>query len=253
MLFFKKHITLGICALLLLGAPFLHAQVRSSTNYQIQSDSINTGGGFSSSTNFRQESTAGEIATGVGTSTSYELRAGYQQMQNSFISLSASPDVVLSTVIDGVIGGVSNGSTTVTVVTDDPAGYELFIKASTSPAMVSGGDFIADYATSTTPSYDFDFTSGQAFFGYSPEGIDIADTFKNSAGLVCNTGSLDDSDACWSGFYNESDGRVIADRSDPNHPLGSTTTIKFRVGVGSTANPVPGTYTATATLTALPQ
>ena len=61
------------------------AQVMQSTNYQIQSDSINFGGGFSSSTNYALESTAGELATGESSSTNYSLKAGYQQMVNNFI------------------------------------------------------------------------------------------------------------------------------------------------------------------------
>lgn len=40
------------------------AQVMQSTNYQIQSDSINIGGGFSSSSNYAVESTVGEVGTG---------------------------------------------------------------------------------------------------------------------------------------------------------------------------------------------
>ena len=65
--------SVGIAALLaialLIATEVGLAQVRSSTNYQLQSDSINIGGGLSSSTNFVQESTVGEVATGVGTST----------------------------------------------------------------------------------------------------------------------------------------------------------------------------------------
>jgi hypothetical protein len=63
------------------------AQVRSSSNYQLQSDSINIGGGFSSSTSYIQESTVGEVATGISDSSSYSLRAGYQQMQEVYISM----------------------------------------------------------------------------------------------------------------------------------------------------------------------
>ena len=253
-MFFRK-LQFTFCLVLLLGGTsVLEAQVRSSSNYQIQSDSINAGGGFSSSTNFVQESTVGEIATGIGTSSSYELRAGYQQMQASFISISASPNVVMDTTIDGVIGGVSNGSTTVTVITDDPAGYELSIRASNDPAMqTAGGSSFVDYPAGATPSYNFNFGSTEALFGYSPEGVDIVAAFQNSVGLACNTGSLDDVDACWSGLTDAADGRRIAESTSANHPAGATTTIKFRVGVGATANPNPGDYVATTTLTALPQ
>lgn len=249
----RHFLIAAIGVFLLVNGSFLQAQVRTSSNYQIQSDSINIGGGYSSSTNFQQESTIGEVATGRSTSTAFNINAGYQQMQESFLSMTVGGDVVMDTVIDGVIGGVSNGTTTVVVITDDPAGYELYIQAESDPAMQSGGSSIADYPDPATPSYDFNFTSGEAFFGYSPEGSDIVDAFKNNGSNLCNVGTSDDLDACWSGLSDVGQGRQIADRANANHPIGSTTTIKFRVGVGATANPTADTYIATTTVTALPQ
>ena len=40
------------------------AQVMQSTNFKIQSDSVNMGGGFSSSTNYGIQSTVGEVGSG---------------------------------------------------------------------------------------------------------------------------------------------------------------------------------------------
>jgi len=98
------------------------AQVRTSSSYQLQSDSINFGGGLSTSTNYSLESTAGEIATGPADSTSYSLRAGYQQMQEVFLSLTGGQNVSLSPSIGGLTGGTSNGSTSVVVLTDSRVG-----------------------------------------------------------------------------------------------------------------------------------
>ena len=72
------------------------AQVRTSSNYQLQSDSINVGGGLSDSASYSLQSTAGEVATGESNSASFSLRAGYQQMQEVYISLSSIADVVMS-------------------------------------------------------------------------------------------------------------------------------------------------------------
>ena len=52
------------------------AYVASSSNYRIQSDSINVGGTRQTSTSYISEDTIGEIATGDSTSTSYKLKAG---------------------------------------------------------------------------------------------------------------------------------------------------------------------------------
>jgi hypothetical protein len=130
------------------------AQVRTSSSYQMQSDSINIGGGLSSSTDYVQESTVGEIATGPSDSTAYALRAGYQQLQEVYVSLAISGDVVMDPDLPGVTGGTANGSTTVTVVTDNPAGYRLIFQAESDPAMSSGPNTIANYDAGQEPDYD---------------------------------------------------------------------------------------------------
>lgn len=248
--FFSPIFNASIYTLLIIGS--LHiagAQVMESTNYSIQSDSINFGGGFSSSSNYRLESTAGEVATGVGSSTNYSLRAGYQQMQEVYIAITGSTNVSLSPSIPGVTGGTANGSTTVTVTTDSPSGYSLSIAASLSPAMQKGGDSIADYVPGGNPDFTFNTGPADAHFGYTPEGVDIVQRFMDN-GSSCNLGSQESSLACWDGLSTTEE--VISSRVTANHPLGSTTTVRFRVGVGGSVVQAPGLYTATTTLTALP-
>ncbi|OGG65107.1 hypothetical protein A2929_03625 [Candidatus Kaiserbacteria bacterium RIFCSPLOWO2_01_FULL_45_25] len=226
------------------------AQVRTSSSYQLQSDSINFGGGLSTSTNYSLESTAGEIATGPADSTSYSLRAGYQQMQEVFLSLTGGQNVSLSPSIGGLTGGTSNGSTSVVVLTDSPSGYELTIVAANSPAMQNGAETIADYVPVASPAADFTFTTGStdAHFGFSPEGDDIVLRYKDSGG-VCGVDSLDTTLACWDGL---STSDTVVAQGPSNQPNGATTTINFRVGVGGSAPVVAGTYIATTTLTAIP-
>jgi hypothetical protein len=222
------------------------AQVRSSSNYQLQSDSINIGGGLSTSTSYQQESTAGELATGRSVSANYQLRAGYQQMQEVFISLTPSKDVIMDTAIGGITGGVSNGSTTVTVTTDSPAGYSLTIEAENSPAMQQGFESILDHTLSTTRV--FDTTGGQARFGYSVFGLDATNNFRNN-GSVCGSGA-NVVQECWRGMQTAA--YEIATGADANHPSGEATTVYFRVVVPSGAGVISGEYIATTTLTAIP-
>jgi len=60
----------------------------TSTNYQIQFDSINSGGtDFSTSTNYQLSDTVGEQGTGYSTSTNYLLHAGYRQTSGIASSL----------------------------------------------------------------------------------------------------------------------------------------------------------------------
>ncbi len=225
------------------------AQVRSSTNYQLQSDSLNAGGGLSSSTNYTQESTVGEIATGRSASASYSLRAGYQQMQEVYLSLVPPANVVMDTSIPGITGGTSNGTTTAVVTTDSPAGYRMTIQSESEPAMQSNVGSIADYEEGAEPDFAFSVGAGQAYFGFSPSGVDIPSLFRDN-GVACNTGGFDTDQACWAGLSTST--ITIAETTNANHPNGATTTIQFRVGVGSGANLINGVYTATTTVTALP-
>ncbi len=238
-----------LTAIVFLCIQLSFAQVRSSSNYQIQSDSINIGGGYSSSTSYVQESTVGEIATGISSSTNYELRAGYQQMQEVYLSMSAPTNVILSPSLAGLTGGTSNGSTTVTVTTDSPAGYSLTIESENDPAMQNGAYSIANYNEGAEPDFSFAVTNGAASFGFSPSSIDVVDAFRDN-GSLCSVDTGDTPLACWAGL--STTGTVISEGVGSNHPDGATTTINFRVGVGTNAGVIAGLYTATTTLTALP-
>ncbi len=238
---------LTILALVSLQLGF--AQVATSTNYQLQSDSINFGGGLSTSTNYQQESTFGELGTGQSTSTNYQLRAGYQQMQEVYISVTAPSDVTMSPNLPGISGGTANGSTTVTVTTDSPSGYSLSIESANSPAMQSGAYSIPNYNHGADADFSFLVNSGAASFGYSPSSVDVVQYFKDNTSL-CGVGSSDSALACWAGLSTSP--VAISEGVGSNHPVGATTTINFRVGVGADAGVTAGLYTATTTLTALP-
>ncbi len=240
-----------ITSLLIFAIQIGSAQVRSSASYQLQDDSINFGGGFSSSTSYIQESTFGEIASGPSDSPVYSLRAGYQQMQEVFISLSSSGDVIMSPDLPGITGGTSNGSTTFTVITDGPSGYQLTIESENNPAMQrdGGGATISDYNAGLEPDFSFITASNDAHLGFSPKGVDIVQSFLDDGGN-CNVGSQQTTFACWSGLNISP--ITIAEGIGANHPDGATTTVYFRVGLGSSAGVEAGVYTATTTVTALP-
>lgn len=233
----------------ILGVSVVSAQIRSSNNYQIQSDSINFGSGFSSSTNYSSESTFGEVATGFSSSTTYELRAGYQQMQNSYLSLTGGGDVTMTPSIPGVTGGIANGSTTFNALTDNPAGYQLTLVAEASPAMVSGVNSIADYVPAGgVPDLLFTTDPTDAHFAYSPFGDDVVQKFQTN-GSACNVSGSASSTACWEGT--DTTAEVISQSSSANQPAGADTTIYFKVGIGGSVNQPSGSYVATTTVTLL--
>jgi hypothetical protein len=240
-----------ITAILFASLMLAVAEVRTSNNYQLQSDSINFGGGLSDSASYDLESTAGEIATGLSDSSSYSLRAGYQQMQEVSISISAAADVVMAPNIGGITGGTANGSTSVSVLTDSPGGYQLSIQAENAPAMRKDPDTIADYVPAASPNPDISFLTipTQAHFGFSPEGDDIVDRFRDN-GSLCNVVDGDNTPlVCWDGLSVSE--KIIAQGS-ANQPSGATTTIHFRVEVGGNIVIPEGDYIATTTLTAIP-
>jgi hypothetical protein len=225
------------------------AQVMQSTNYRIQSDSVNLGGGLSTSTNYTLESTMGESGTGELSGTTYNLKAGYQQMVTTFLSMTAPSNVSMTPSIPGVSGGIANGSTTVTVTTDSPAGYQLSVEAENSPAMQKGVDTIADYAPAGgNPDYTFTTDATDSHFGYSPSGVDVVTRFKDN-GATCNDNTQETAFACWDGLSTTAEN--ISSATSGNTPDGATTTVYFRVGIGGSVTQEGGSYAATTTLTAI--
>jgi hypothetical protein len=248
---FFKRITLAILVVVgLYSVNTVFAQTMTSGTYRIQSDSVNFGGGYSTSTSYSLESTAGEIATGESSSSLFKIKAGYQQMQETIISVTAAADVTMSPAIGGITGGTSNGSTNFTVTTDNPAGYTVTIKASSSPALQSDLDTITDYsATVASPDYEFSIDPTESAFAFSAEGTDIVESFKDN-GSACGVGSGDTSSACWAGLSTSE--QIIVSRTSANHTAGTLTTIRFRAESGSSHVQTAGTYVATTTITVLP-
>jgi len=243
-----KKIIVSFIGIFLLSQT-VYSAVMTSSNYSIQSDSINFGGGYSTSTNYNLESTAGEIATGQSSSANYVVKAGYQQMQAVYLAIGTVANVTLTPSISSVGGGTADGSTSVTVTTDNAAGYELYIKASSSPALVSGANSFADYTRgAANPDFTFSVAAAASEFGFTPEGSHIASEYKDN-GVSCNTGATDTVNSCWSELTTSNE--LIAQSTSPNHPSGTATTLKFRAESGSANTQAAGTYTATTTVTAI--
>lgn len=253
----KKQLRIGslsavLCCAVLLFASYYHdtrAQM-SSGNYEIPVDAVDVGGGRSSSGNFDLTDSVGEVGSGTSNSANYRINAGFLAAQVVYLAVSAPVDVTMNPAISGVAGGMGMGSVTWTVTTDNAAGYSMSVKSSTNPALRSASDSFANYTpVGANPDYNWTISANDSEFGFSPEGADIIQRFKDN-GSVCNAGSSDTVDRCWDALTTS--GVPIVQRTTANHPSGTTTTLKIQAEAGGNHLQPSGAYSSVVEVTALP-
>lgn len=236
--------------------PFGRIDGMQSSNYVIERDSINFSGmEDSESANYALSDTLGEVASGesqcpAGSCTF--LEGGYRHndavASGDYISVSSPTDVTLSPSFGGISGGTGNGSATWKVTTNNLAGYQMDIKASTTPALKAGSYSFLDYVPAgATPDYDWSVAASASEFGYSVEGSHTVGTFLDDGSGVCASGSGNVADQCWLGFSTSDE--AIATSASPNDPSGTDTIVKFRAEAGNQRMQQDGDYTATITVT----
>lgn len=122
-------------------APSVVFSAMSSTNYYIYADTVDFGGGLATSTSYDlQDSVGGGDSVGISTSTSYEVRAGYQAAVKGSLTMSlSSGNANIGSL--GASGVVVSSSVIVTMETNSITGYTLSISSvgGTSLAAVSDG------------------------------------------------------------------------------------------------------------------
>ncbi len=240
-----------MCATVYLSTMYAsYAQVMQSSNYSINFDSINSGGVISSSTNYGTEDTLGELSTGDSSSTNYSISAGYQQNDTYFIAISVAPNLTLSS-ISGIGANQASGTASWNVSTNDPVGYSLYIRSTSSPSLkaTTTNSSFADYVpTGASPDYAFTVGAASSTFGFSPEGNDIVSRYKDN-GSACNTGSGNNTNTCYDGLSTTD--RLISSVVAANYPIGATTTVRFVAGVGSSKIQDAANYQATVIVTAI--
>lgn len=211
------------------------------------------------STFFAFEPVVGQSAT---TSDSFLVT---QSITSEISFLATASDVSMSPSIGGLTGGLSSGTTTVRVLTNDTSGYYMtlsFASTTVNPGIAMNGNtqggYISNYTSVSTDTPDFAFSvaANAAEFAYTVGASTTADldtTFRNN-GAACNNASGGDvAFSCWFGpTTSPAFSETIVNRSTQTPASGATTSIAFRIQVSS--NPAPAvpedTYTATATLTA---
>lgn len=134
--------TLLVVSLIIL-LPGIAQAAMSSTNYFIYADSLDYGGGEATSTNNNlQDSVGGEVGVGYSTSTSYEVKAGYQGIQVGTLTLNLSTDSI--NLGQPEAGTVVSSSLIATVDTDSETGYTLSVSSVSGSSLAAVGDGAVD-------------------------------------------------------------------------------------------------------------
>lgn len=166
----------------------------------------------------------------------------------SGVSITAnSPTASMSQSL-GVAAASAVGTSTFTVNTNSATGYTLTVQATSTPAMNSTTtvNSILDYQTGAPNSWVA--TSGQAYFGYSAFGTDVA-TSTWGTGSSCSGSSANATSTTlkYKGFTTSP--FQIASRSATTSFSGVTSTVCYAVEQNNFYIPA-GTYQATITATA---
>jgi hypothetical protein len=160
------------------------------------------------------------------------------------ISISAGADVTMPALTTAINASV--GTSSWLVKTNNAIGYKLDVKASASPALVSGANSFADYteASAGVPE-TWSVASSAKEFGFSAYGTDVTSGTWGAAG-TCGTGATIPG-MKYVGF--KTTDKTIVSTSVPTPYAGTTTNICFAAEQNTVYAP-SGTYTATITATA---
>ena len=163
------------------------------------------------------------------------------------ISITSPADVTMSTAL-GVTQNSAIGTSTWNVKTNSALGYTLALRATSSPAMTSGSNFVSDYQTGAPNTWNA--TATQSYFGYSGFGTDIS-TGTWGTGSACNGGTNGNATSTtlkYKGFTTSD--VTIATRSATTTPTGVDSTICYAVEQGASSYIPSGVYQATIIATA---
>ncbi|HBM45704.1 MAG: hypothetical protein UT05_C0008G0041 [Parcubacteria group bacterium GW2011_GWF2_38_76] len=206
--------------LCLVSGTVANAYVASSTNFIIESDVISYTGGLSTSTNFSVQDSISDGLIGEGNSTSYTIDAGPLPMRESTLSVSVPADLILTGTITSLRGGTAEGSVSVTVITDNPGGYQLKLSGT---SLSSGSNSFDSFSGPASWSV----ADGTSAFGFSTDS------------------------STWNGI--DSTARVVVTENSNNQPSGTATIINFKAESKKINQAQPaGSYSSSITLTALP-
>ncbi len=169
---------------------------------------------------------------------------------DSGITITSPADTTLAPNL-GVAANSAIGSTTWNVKTNDPDGYGLTVRASTTPALrTAGGIGIANYTPAVPGTPDtWDVPGGVVEFGYSAYGTDVS-TATWGTGSSCGSSGTPSGTQKYNGFATTT--FTVATRNATTTTSGIDTIVCYAVEQ-DTVYAAAGTYTADITATATVQ
>jgi hypothetical protein len=190
------------------------------------------------------------IAKGAEQTSSFQVS---QEITSELAFVTAPNNVTMISSIPGVTGGISNGTSTFSIKTNNQSGYTVriqFENATSALRFATSTDAIPNIGT---VNHDFTLASNTAAFGLTMSGPNVAQLFKSSGGDCNQEGGTATGENCWTLPDTSSTTLLIVDSNDQTANTGEVHNIHFRVKVMPDPTPVlrVGIYTATATLTAI--
>jgi len=162
------------------------------------------------------------------------------------ISISDGSNITMAPNLS-VSANSSIGGSAWTVVTNNATGYTLGVKASASPALVSGGNSFADYSEGTPGTPDtWSVDSSTYEFGFSAYGTDVEAEHKGT-GVSCGSGGTPDANLKYEGLTTSDE--IISTRSTVTPVAGITSNLCVAAAQNGVFAP-SGVYSATLTGTA---
>ncbi|MEI7621253.1 MAG: hypothetical protein WCJ51_01840 [Candidatus Moraniibacteriota bacterium] len=170
----KKNFGKILLSLVFLASP-LQLLAMSSTNFQINADAIDSGGGLSSSANYQTFDSIGEPFIGTLASTNFAIGEGLAPMVTYSLSLSLDSN---SKNLGAVTAGTPiSATTTASVVTDAWGGYDLYIS--------ENDDLKHTDATTTIPAFAVGTIATPAFWS----GVGLGFTVNSGTGVAAKWSS----------------------------------------------------------------
>lgn len=213
--------------------------------------------------NFLRESFLSVLIVSVLLLTAFTYLPSYVWAQTSaedsvLITLTVEAGILISSPSDtsmsrslGVAADSAIASTTWTVRTNNITGYNLTLKATSSPAMKNNASstvYVSDFSTTTPTTWSV--PSASSSFGFSAYGTDVNTTTWGSD-ADCQAGDAHTPSATLKySAFTTSTSSVVATRANTTPYAGIATTVCYAVGQNGYYIP-SGTYTATIVATAV--
>lgn len=173
---------LTVISFFLIPFPVLAQGVIKSDNFEIQLPNLNSGAGIPASTNYKADSTIGQTAPGLFSSSGYRVKSGFQYI-HSIIPFSFSISKIAIAFGTLTTQTPITDSHTLTVSAGGAGGYQVLASENKPMTLVSGTTTIPDTLCNTTCSEStagvWDLNSKYGF-GFNMSGNDIPADFTNS-------------------------------------------------------------------------